>query len=62
MNMHPKTMTIADTVKWSGIGRTKLYELIAANKIEAVKFGARTLVVTETVERFLASLPKLNAA
>lgn len=60
--MRPHSMTIADTVKWSGIGRTKLYELIGANKVEAVKLGARTLVVTESVERFLASLPKLHAA
>lgn len=59
--MLPHSMTIADTCKWAGIGRTKLYELIASNKIEAVKCGTRTLVRTESVEKFLASLPKLNA-
>lgn len=59
--MRPHAMTIANTCQWSGIGRTKLYQAISENKIEAVKLGARTLVVTESVEKFLASLPKLGA-
>jgi excisionase family DNA binding protein len=55
-------MTIADTVKWSGIGRTKLYELLGDKKIQAVKLGTRTLVLTQSVEQFLASLPRLADA
>lgn len=60
--MRPHSMTIADTVKWSGIGRTKLYELLGDKKIQAVKLGTRTLVLTQSVEQFLASLPKLEDA
>lgn len=60
--MRPHSMTIAETCKWSGIGRTKLYELLSDGKIEARKLGTRTLVLTESVERFLASLPSARAA
>lgn len=60
--MHPKAMTIPKACAYSGCGRTKIYELIAQNRIEAVKLGARTLIITESLDRFLASLPKLNVA
>lgn len=58
--MPPYSMTIAETVRWSGIGRTKLYELLGDGKIKAVKLGTRTLVLTQSVEQFLASLPSLE--
>ena len=60
--MRPHSMTIADTVKWSGIGRTKLYELLGDGKVQAIKLGTRTLVLTESVERFLGSLPRVDSA
>jgi len=50
--------SIADTVKWSGISRSRLYELIAAGEIEARKAGAKTLVVTASVVRWLDNLPQ----
>lgn len=59
--MTPHSLTIADTCRRYGFGKTILYELIAANKIEAVKLGARTLIIAESVERHLASLPRLGA-
>lgn len=60
--MRPFSMTISETCKWSGIGRTKLYELIAANKVKAVKLGSRTLIIAESMERFLADLPPVTVA
>jgi hypothetical protein len=45
-------------VKWSGISRSRLYELIAAGEIEARKAGAKTLVVTASVVRWLDNLPQ----
>lgn len=59
--MKPHTMTISETVRWSGIGRTKLYELIGNREIRAIKLGARTLVLTESVEQFLERLPALHS-
>jgi excisionase family DNA binding protein len=51
--------TVANTVKWSGISRSRLYELVKARKIEARKAGRRTLIVTDTVVRWLDSLPSV---
>jgi excisionase family DNA binding protein len=49
--------TIADAVKVSGIGRTTLYELIGAEKIEARKAGNRTLIPADSLRAYIASLP-----
>lgn len=54
----PLMATIADTVKMSGISRSRLYELIKAGEIEARKAGTRTLVVTASVVRWLDNLPQ----
>jgi len=58
--MRPYSMTIADACRWSGLGRTKLYELIASQQISAVKVGSRTLVVADAFEKYLAEQPKLH--
>ena len=52
--------TIADAVKISGIGRTTLYELIAAKKIDARKAGNRTLIPAESLRAYIAGLPKAD--
>ncbi len=49
--------TVLDAAKASGLGRSTLYELIAAQKIEARKCGARTLILAESLRRYIASLP-----
>lgn len=39
-----------------GIGRSKLFELIKAGEIRAVKIGKRTFVAQAEIERFVAEL------
>ena len=41
----------------AGIGRTKLYSLIAEGKLEARQCGARTLIPAESLRAFLENLP-----
>ena len=41
----------------SGIGRTKLYALIADGKLEARQCGGRTLIPADSLRDFLANLP-----
>jgi excisionase family DNA binding protein len=36
-----------------GVGRSKLYELIAGGKIEAVKIGANRLILLASVKAFV---------
>lgn len=60
--MDPLTMTIPDARRAMGIGQTKIYELIASGEIEAVKVGARTLIVVASIKQWLDRLPRVGAA
>jgi excisionase family DNA binding protein len=57
----PVLLRINDACRFIGIGRSKLYELIAQGQIDAVKVGARTLVPTTSLEKFIRSLPSIRA-
>lgn len=56
------SMTITDAVAYSGIGRTKLYELIKEGKLTPRKLGARTLILTEELDAYVRGLPPLKSA
>lgn len=45
----PICVRVNDAAHMIGIGRTKLYELIAAGEIETVKFGKSTRVTTASL-------------
>lgn len=47
------TVRIKEACRITGIGRSKLYELIAQGEIEIVKVGAMTLVPVAGLERFI---------
>lgn len=49
----PLTVRIKEACRMTGIGRSKLYELIADGEIEIVKVGAITLVPVAGLQRFL---------
>jgi excisionase family DNA binding protein len=42
--MEPIAVRILEAVRLTGIGRSKLYELIASGEIETVKIGSCTLI------------------
>lgn len=42
------------------IGRTKLYELIAQQKLKAVALGGKTLIPRIEIEQFLKALPPIQ--
>lgn len=50
------TVKISVAVQMTGIGRTKLYELIKDGQIEAIKVGTATLVPVDSLRRFLDGL------
>ncbi len=54
-NVEPFALTFPAATRYSGLGRTKLYDLIATNQIEAVKVGARRLILTESLKRLLTA-------
>ncbi|HYC94740.1 MAG TPA: helix-turn-helix domain-containing protein [Sphingomicrobium sp.] len=49
----PFTVRVREACRLTGIGRSKLYELIAAGEIETVKVGTMTLIPTAALQRFL---------
>lgn len=49
-NPRPITVRIREACRMTGIGRSKLYELIAEGEIEIVKIGAITLVPVKSLE------------
>jgi excisionase family DNA binding protein len=50
------TVKISVAVQMTGIGRTKMYELIKDGQIEAIKVGTATLVPVDSLRRFLDGL------
>ena len=50
-------LSIAEACAVAGIGRTKIYEAIAAGSLRARKCGSRTLILRDELRAFLASLP-----
>ena len=51
--LEPFTVRIPIALKLTGIGRTKLYELIASGDIEIVKVGTATLVTMASLRRLV---------
>lgn len=47
------TIRVPDAARMLGIGKTKLYELIAAREIDIIKDGRATLIVVRSLERFV---------
>ncbi|MBX9644954.1 MAG: helix-turn-helix domain-containing protein [Novosphingobium sp.] len=43
-----------DAVRMTGIGRSKLYELIASSDLETIKIGRCTLVTVDALKALLA--------
>jgi len=51
--LEPLTVRFPVAVQLTGIGRSKLYELIAAGEDETVKVGASTLVTVSSLRRLI---------
>ena len=50
------TLTIPEVISVTGIGRTKIYELINSGEIPAKKIGIKTVVLKADLDQFLNSL------
>jgi len=57
MPADPILVPVKDSADILGQSRTTIYELIAAEKIKAVKSGRSTLIVYESLKQYAASLP-----
>ena len=55
----PLAYSVSDACHLASIGKTQLYKLIRSEKIEARRLGCRTLIVGESLRKFLQELPQL---
>ena len=46
----PVWVSVKDATRLSGIGRTKLYELLNTNTIASIKIGRKRLVLMASIE------------
>ena len=53
--------TLLEAQHFSGMSRTRLYELLQKNKITARKAGRRTLISFADLEAYLVNLPTYQA-
>jgi excisionase family DNA binding protein len=53
MTMEPIALTVSDTTKATGFGKTTTYKLIKEGKLTAVKIGRRTLVTVASIKALL---------
>lgn len=56
--MEPITVTIEGAKQATGLGATKIYELISTGQLKTIKVGRRTLVKTESIRELFASLER----
>jgi excisionase family DNA binding protein len=54
------TYTMREASAALGVGRTTLWKAISEGKLDAVKFGSRTLIKAERLRHWLASLPRVQ--
>ena len=53
--MEPIALTIRDTSKAAGFGKTTTYKLINEGKLSSIKIGRRTLVTVASIKALLGA-------
>jgi excisionase family DNA binding protein len=53
--MEPLALSINDTAKALGLGRTSIYAMIADGRLDAFRLGRRRLVRMESIRRLIAA-------
>lgn len=61
-NLDPLSVDIANACRLTGLGRTKLYELIDSGAVQSVKVGKRRLVTVASIRSWLDQLAKAQQA
>lgn len=55
------SLSIDETCAVTGLGRTKIYEIINQGSLPAKKLGKRTLILKADLEAFLSNLEAYSA-
>lgn len=54
--MEPLALSINDTARTLGLGRTSIYAMIADGRLEGFKLGRRTLIRMASVKRLVGQV------
>lgn len=60
--MESIAVSINTAAKSLGLGRTSIYSLVREGKLDTVKIGRRTLIITESMYRLIGSAAIKGAA
>ncbi|MBS0474319.1 MAG: helix-turn-helix domain-containing protein [Proteobacteria bacterium] len=52
-SVEPICVKVNEAARMIGVGRTKLYELIASGEIEAIKLGKSTRITTASLKKLV---------
>jgi excisionase family DNA binding protein len=52
--------TVNEACRRTGVGRTRIYQAIGSGELRALKCGNRTLIDTDSIRRWIASLPTVT--
>ncbi len=58
--MLPPYAAVKAVAAWFGLSRSTQYRMLERGEIEAVKVGRSTRIVTASVERYFANLPRIG--
>jgi hypothetical protein len=53
MDLEPITATIPEFRRISGIGRSRIYELLDAGELESIHIGSRRLILIDSYRRLI---------
>lgn len=53
----PRLLSIPQTCRLLGLGRSNLYKLMASGQVRSVKIGRRRLVPRDAIDAFVTALP-----
>lgn len=53
LSHEPICVKVDEAARMIGVGRTKLYELIASGEIDAIKLGKSTRITTESLQELV---------
>lgn len=55
------SLSIEEACSATGLGRTKIYQLIKSGELKAHKIGKRTVILKDDLEEFLNNLQRYTA-
>jgi excisionase family DNA binding protein len=58
--MQPLLVPITESCRLLGVGRTKLYELIASGELRLRKIGRKSLIAMSDLQRWAERLPVID--